>query len=43
MRTPAVLDACAALVFEELGLPPGVELSERNSLSYPGWVQTLTK
>jgi hypothetical protein len=42
-RTPALLDACAALAFEELGLPSGVELSERNSLSYPHWVQTLNQ
>ena len=41
MRTPATLDACSKLVFQELGRPPGVELSERHSLSYAGWVQNL--
>ena len=43
MQTPALLDACAGLVFEELGPPPGIELIERHSFSYPGWVQSLTK
>ena len=43
MRTPALLDACAELVFTELGRPPSVELSEDNSLSYPRWLQALKK
>lgn len=35
--TPQVLNACAKLAFKELGLPPGLKLSESNSLSYPAW------
>ena len=40
-RTRTILDSCATLTFQELGSPPGIELSERNSVSYPGWLDTL--
>ena len=40
-RTRAILDSSASLSFEELGIPPGVELTERTSLSYAGWLVTL--
>ena len=41
IRTPSTLDACATLVFEELGPPPGIELIEHHSLSYSAWLQRL--
>jgi hypothetical protein len=43
MRTPATLDACAKLVFGELGRPPGIELTERHSLGYPAWIQNFSR
>jgi hypothetical protein len=40
-NTPAILNSCARLSFEELGIPPGLELNERNSLSYSVWLTHL--
>jgi hypothetical protein len=40
-RTHTILDSCANLCFDELGIPPGVQLTEHNSLSYSGWFVTL--
>ena len=40
-RTRTVLDSCARLALDELGLPPDADLDERTSLSYTGWFGTL--
>lgn len=42
-RARATLEPCAKLSFDELGLPPGVELTEDSSLSYPAWFLTLQR